>query len=212
VRYTQLTVKNVSQFIESVGALKKQWAAKDDSWGLWYRGHRKACWPLLPKLYRELAAGDNARESDDEIREDFIRRALSLTHRKPDNPWEWYFLMQHYGVPTRLLDWTESALVGLYFAIKNNQGYHDAAVWVLDPWVLNKRVVGREEVLLRGRRGSPSLIGVATRGGCSTDSNPKLDGQHRRLRSIPTTSTGGLLPKNPVSPFTGRAGQSWRHY
>jgi hypothetical protein len=108
------------------------------------------------KLYREITATDNAHEFDDEIREDFIKRAPSLTDRKPENQWEWYFIMQHYGVPTRLLDWTGSALVGLYFAIKKNQGYHDAAVWVLDPWRLNKRAVGRQEVI------PPGSLGLST--------------------------------------------------
>src|SRR5262249_12804451 len=49
-----------------------------------------------------------------------------------------------------LLDWTESALSGLYFAIRNNNGYHDAAVWILDPWSLNKQVLGKIDVLLPG--------------------------------------------------------------
>ena len=47
--------------------------------------------------------------------------------------------MQHYGVPTRLLDWTESALTGLYFAVENEKFSRvDGALWVLLPTELNK--------------------------------------------------------------------------
>jgi hypothetical protein len=47
--------------------------------------------------------------------------------------------MQHYGVPTRLLDWTENPLVALFFAIHDNYEEHDGAVWVLDPDWLNQQ-------------------------------------------------------------------------
>jgi hypothetical protein len=79
--------------------------------------------------------------------------APSLTEEKPQNSWEWYFLMQHFGAATRLLDWTDGALIALYFAVKGNPGYFDAAVWILDPWWLNKRIIGRSEVIPPGASG-----------------------------------------------------------
>ncbi len=77
-------------------------------------------------------------------------RAPSLSEEKPQNDWDWYFLMQHSGAPTRLLDWTESALIALYFAVRDNRGERDAAVWILDPWWLNRLVVSEREVIPPG--------------------------------------------------------------
>lgn len=45
--------------------------------------------------------------------------------------------MQHYGVPTRLLDWSENPLVALYFAVENKDKETDAAIWMLRPNKLN---------------------------------------------------------------------------
>jgi hypothetical protein len=64
-----------------------------------------------------------------------------LDKHKPSNDFEWLFLMQHYGVPTRLLDWTESPLIALYFAVETEtraSGKKDGALWMLEPAKLNK--------------------------------------------------------------------------
>lgn len=69
---------------------------------------------------------------------DFDRKSLPyLISKKIENTaWNRYFLMQHYKVNTRLLDWTEDAIKALYIAIKDNTNY-DAKVWILNPFNLN---------------------------------------------------------------------------
>ena len=81
-------------------------------------------------------------------------------------------LMQHYGAPTRLLDWTDSALVALFFALNSNKAGDttipcDAAVWILDPWWLNGQVIRRRSVVFTDWEEAvpylPELFGSALR-------------------------------------------------
>jgi len=58
--------------------------------------------------------------------------------------------MQHSGAPTGLLDWTEAALIALYFAVRDKKDETDAAVWVLEPWLLNGCVLAIPEVIPPG--------------------------------------------------------------
>jgi hypothetical protein len=112
---------------------------RDEQFGPWFRGHADAAWKLVPTLYRDSPVADY----EDDYRHEFKLKAypyLAGTGREPTNEWEWYFLMQHYGLPTRLLDWTEGALLALYFALRETKGGRDAAVWMTDPWQVNEAV------------------------------------------------------------------------
>jgi hypothetical protein len=149
-------VRSIPELMSMAVRLRNEWCPQEPSWGPWFRGHTSAAWGLSPKLYRYGSPKRGIRIVEDEIRQEFIMRAPSLTDRGPQNTWEWYFAMQHSGAPTRLLDWTEGVLIAAYFAVRDNQGEDDAAVWAIDPWWLNKRVVGEREVVPPGAE-----IGIA---------------------------------------------------
>ena len=53
----------------------------------------------------------------------------------------WLFLMQHYGLPTRLLDWSESVLVATFFAVLERPN-EDGVVFAMDPRRMNDATIG----------------------------------------------------------------------
>jgi hypothetical protein len=135
--------ENIHQFVEWAEQVADLWSDGEQYESPWFRGVTSSDFHLVPKLYRSAAGRE--KYSDVETRAEFNRRALPLVvERPPRNDWEWYFLMQHYGAPTRLLDWTDSALVALYFAIASYPANPKPdtprpAVWALNPWRLNEK-------------------------------------------------------------------------
>lgn len=107
---------------------------------VWFRGIADQEYGLEPSIFWKV--GDSLRERI--LLNKFKTKARPYLQSYKDNYWEWLFLMQHYGIPTRLLDWSESALASLAFSTLYREDKHngkDAALWCLDPIKLNRDYV-----------------------------------------------------------------------
>lgn len=112
---------------------------KDYKDPVWYRGHSMQDWKLVPGFHRLKKPA-----SENDLINKFRQNANLLIGQSPKSGFDWLFVMQHYGVPTRLLDWTESPLVGLYFAVTGHPKAN-GTLWVLKPIELNKQTTAKPE-------------------------------------------------------------------
>ncbi|MCP5398579.1 MAG: FRG domain-containing protein [Sphingomonas sp.] len=123
-------VSSVSDFLT---AIRDDQAARPGT--IWFRGHSDATWKLMPGFMRSVSD-----TSETTLLNRFRQSAAMLADQRPTTSFDWTFLMQHYGVPTRLLDWSESPLISMHFAVENwaDKPGTDAALWCLWPTVLNQ--------------------------------------------------------------------------
>lgn len=109
----------------------------------WWRGQASAAWNLVPSVFRRADAARAERNFTGRFRE----RARSRYPNCPekDDPAAWLSLMQHYRLPTRLLDWTESPLIALYFAL-SEENDQPSAIWALSPTAFNEALFGQNVI------------------------------------------------------------------
>ena len=108
-----------------------------------FRGHSNASYKLAPTLQR-MVSGKISTELDaialeERLTYEYRRRSRHLRPKKQNNVYstsddreiDLWQTMQHHGAPTRLLDWTRSFYVALYFAVVGSPG-HDGSVSVIN--------------------------------------------------------------------------------
>ncbi len=145
-------ITSLPDLISCVDYLWQVWVDSDKESGMegtespWYRGVIKETYDLRPGIYRDNMEWKYNWEDALDIREEFTRRATAFRDDiRSYSQNELYHVMQHYRLPTRLLDWTESLPIALYFAIrecKTTKCEASPCIWMLNPWWLNERVTG----------------------------------------------------------------------
>lgn len=105
-----------------------------------YRGLSDKNYELLPGIFRkQVDTIDDCKIENEryrswgkeiEILKSFIHEASSIISMPSDNIGQWAEYAQHYGAPTRFLDWSKNPLVALYFCVRDNND-KDGSVWLL---------------------------------------------------------------------------------
>jgi hypothetical protein len=128
-------VRKVSDFIEYI---RMKWHEEPL---VLFRGQASMYFPLDAPIARpDFHPKGDVLEIEKRMFEEFERRSVPFLGTKINNDWDMLALARHHGLPTRLLDWTTSALAALWFAVRevpvkapNSDDFAYGAVWVFRP-------------------------------------------------------------------------------
>lgn len=134
--YKTKKIQTIIDFINIVEETKQSSENQGNFAELLFRGQNRDK-PLLPKLGR-LRLNGKIETVEKLILSEFERGVIPLSEFKPENEWDLLAVAQHHGLPTRLLDWTYSSLVALWFAVSESPKKDDigkmenGVVWILN--------------------------------------------------------------------------------
>ncbi len=179
----------------------------------WYRGHADANWQLAPSIFRDLISEGVTNEREKNLREieyttnvDFLHQAKARDRNFPhdDDLVGQLVVARHHGLLSRLLDWSESPLTALFFAIEeviSGSKPNDSCVWMLRPGALNKNQWERDSnSSYYSHAPVPKAIAL-----CAFNSDVTLEGvleEMERERKMKTKKSGvvaAFIPQHTIT-------------
>lgn len=154
----------------------------------WWRGHANIDWKLTSSIYHQ-----HKKKSESNMSNRFVNYGRVRYKDFPayNDKASWLFLMQHYGIPTRLMDWSLAPLTSLFFVI-NNHNYieQDGIIWALCATKLNKTQLNKETVVSINNPESTKLINHIFEKNPKYESNKclALNSQHIDIRQMVQSS------------------------
>jgi hypothetical protein len=134
----EVELENIEDYLRLIKQNKRENTQNGNFEDFLFRG-QTVDFPLIPKLCRLKAKG-NLLEVEQLLLQEFKRtNPLLIEVHKPMDDWDYLTLGQHFGLPTRLLDWSNNALTALWFATgevliecdQKDRLY--AIIWILMP-------------------------------------------------------------------------------
>lgn len=98
-----------------------------------FRGQEKSTWTLAPNLERLLGNNDDIFRVELDVLSKFEKSYKIYTGEKPsEDIVDEFSLIQHYGGPTRFLDFTFSYFIAAYFAFEEKRDKNPAVIWAFN--------------------------------------------------------------------------------
>lgn len=158
---TRKCVDSLGEYMRQVAAIAQQYSTSLMCPPiLWFRGQSNAGYSLIPSLFRTKAHAERTtglgnytklHYAEDIRTQHYIAKNFHLLSQEPSSRVEWLEVMQHHQVNTRVLDWSESSLHSLLFALEpffDETKYKEESrkkcvpcVWILNPKMLNKQIM-----------------------------------------------------------------------